>query len=413
MPSKSKRICLTLLAATLILCLCAALPAFANTRGILEPVTQVKPRVTEDLTGRDLSYNVTFDSAGGSAVETQTVKAGGKAVKPANPTYAGYSFIGWYADRAVTVVYDFNQPVYANTTLYAKWQAVASRTLDPGKASDKVKDPTQDQKTTPNDPDQVEPPNPPAPPNLFVTLQPLSVTREEGTNATFRIQAEGTPPLSYQWVYGDADGSTPWIPVPQNINFSGQNTPVLVLTNIDIMYNNKQFRCAVTNPQITIYSSPAILTVIPPGSAGSAGSASGTTATTGVSGSIVIVYKLDQTFYTANGVKVEMDSAPMLIDGRTYLPVRFITDPLGAYVEWDNDERKVTINLSGRTVELWVDNPSAKIDGVVWPIDPNNPGVTPIIINDRVYLPIRFVAEAFQCQVDWNGETSEIIVTYQ
>ena len=408
MPSKSGRICVTLLAATLILCLFAAIPAFAVTRSIGAPASQSKSRATDDITEQNVVYNVIFDSSGGSAVETQIVKSGGNAVKPANPTYTGYSFVGWYTDNKKTVEYDFNQPVYANTTLYAKWTAVASRTLDPGNTSDKSKDPTQDKTTTPNDPEPVEPPSP-EPPNLFITTQPLSITREEGTNTTFRIQAEGTQPLSYQWLYGDDDMIQSMLPVPQSINFSGQNTPVLALTNIDIMYNNKRFCCAVTNPQVTIYSNRATLTVIPPGSAGSA---SETTATTGASGSIVIVYKLGQTFYTANGVVFEMDSAPMLIDGRTYLPVRYITDPLGSYVEWDGDERKVTIILDGRTVELWVDNPNAKIDGAVWPIDPNNPSVAPIIINDRVYLPIRFVTEAFQCMVEWNGETSEITVIY-
>ena len=35
----------------------------------------------------------------------------------------GYEFRGWYADEALTVPYDFSQPVTATLTLYAKWSA--------------------------------------------------------------------------------------------------------------------------------------------------------------------------------------------------------------------------------------------------------------------------------------------------
>gem|GEM_PF-5654168 len=67
------------------------------------------------------TYTVTFNSNGGSAVPAQTVKAGEKAVKPANPTKSGYSFSGWYSDASLTTQYDFNSAVNADITLCAKW----------------------------------------------------------------------------------------------------------------------------------------------------------------------------------------------------------------------------------------------------------------------------------------------------
>ena len=67
------------------------------------------------------TYTVTFNTNGGSAVPSQTVKAGEQAVKPANPTKANSNFAGWYTDAQLTTQYNFNSPVNANITLYAKW----------------------------------------------------------------------------------------------------------------------------------------------------------------------------------------------------------------------------------------------------------------------------------------------------
>lgn len=66
-------------------------------------------------------YTVTFESNGGSAVEAQQVEAGKMAMKPAAPTRDNYEFAGWYTDTAFTNLYDFQTPVTADVTLYAKW----------------------------------------------------------------------------------------------------------------------------------------------------------------------------------------------------------------------------------------------------------------------------------------------------
>ncbi|WP_300295763.1 Ig-like domain-containing protein, partial [uncultured Intestinimonas sp.] len=65
------------------------------------------------------TYTVTFDSMGGTAVEPQTVDAGGKAAEPADPTRDGYTFDGWYT--ADGDLYTFTEPVTADLDLYARW----------------------------------------------------------------------------------------------------------------------------------------------------------------------------------------------------------------------------------------------------------------------------------------------------
>ena len=66
-------------------------------------------------------YVVTFDSQGGSSVASSTVTEGTPVAKPADPTYEGFVFKGWYKEPECTNAYDFNAAVTQALTLYAKW----------------------------------------------------------------------------------------------------------------------------------------------------------------------------------------------------------------------------------------------------------------------------------------------------
>ena len=66
-----------------------------------------------------VSYTVTFDSAGGSKVASQTVAIGGKAKEPTNVQKYGYVLDGWYLNNKK---YDFDAVVEANIKLVAKWK---------------------------------------------------------------------------------------------------------------------------------------------------------------------------------------------------------------------------------------------------------------------------------------------------
>ena len=66
-------------------------------------------------------FEVSFDSNGGSAVESQMVESGALAERPEDPERTGYTFAGWYEDAALETVYNFDKPVTQAITLYAKW----------------------------------------------------------------------------------------------------------------------------------------------------------------------------------------------------------------------------------------------------------------------------------------------------
>ena len=72
-------------------------------------------------------YTVTFNSNGGTSVESLLVEEGNKISEPAMPEKEGYNFLGWYLNNQK---YDFSSSVMMNITLIAKWEKVENNTGD-------------------------------------------------------------------------------------------------------------------------------------------------------------------------------------------------------------------------------------------------------------------------------------------
>lgn len=128
---------------------------------------------------------------------------------------------------------------------------------------------------------------------------------------------------------------------------------------------------------------------------------------------ITLVYKIDQPSYSWNGVVQAMDAAPLIRESRTLLPIRYVADPLGAQTMWNSLERKVTIMTASKTIELWVDNNTARINGVAVLIDPGNPAVMPVVVPPgRTMMPLSFIANNLDCDVVWNSADYSVTVTF-
>ncbi|MEY9974480.1 putative repeat protein (TIGR02543 family) [Lysinibacillus sp. RC46] len=86
----------------------------------------VKKDITLYAKWEKTEYTVTFDSDGGSKVPSQSVEPGGLVKVPSTPLKEGYTFAGWYKDKGLTEVWDFDQDlVTKDITLYAKWSKVS------------------------------------------------------------------------------------------------------------------------------------------------------------------------------------------------------------------------------------------------------------------------------------------------
>jgi uncharacterized repeat protein (TIGR02543 family) len=79
-------------------------------------------------------FSITFDLNEEEALipapENQSVVEGNLVEKPEDPVVPGFTFIGWYTDAECTKAYDFNTPVTARLTLYAKWEDETKGSID-------------------------------------------------------------------------------------------------------------------------------------------------------------------------------------------------------------------------------------------------------------------------------------------
>ena len=97
-----------------------------------KPVTQEKiaadgSTVVNIYYDRNL-YTVSFETNGGSDINSATVRYGATVAKPNNPTKEKYSFYNWYKDNGLSIAYDFDAPVTDNIILYVKWREEAGAT---------------------------------------------------------------------------------------------------------------------------------------------------------------------------------------------------------------------------------------------------------------------------------------------
>lgn len=77
--------------------------------------------ITTPTTPEVKTYTVTFDTRGGSEIESQTVEEGKTVEFPSDPVREGFAFVGWYQAPGYSTTYNFASKVYSDVTLYAKW----------------------------------------------------------------------------------------------------------------------------------------------------------------------------------------------------------------------------------------------------------------------------------------------------
>lgn len=108
---------------------------------------------------------------------------------------------------------------------------------------------------------------------------------------------------------------------------------------------------------------------------------------------------------TLNGKKLEFDVPPMLIQDRTMVPLRAIFEAIGAKVDYDDTTKKITATLGPREITLRVNTPAMYVNGSEYMLD-----VPATVVDGRTLVPVRAVAEAFNCEVTWNGKTNTVTI---
>ena len=90
------------------------------------------------------------------------------------------------------------------------------------------------------------------------------------------------------------------------------------------------------------------------------------------------------------------DTAPLIRNDRTMVPIRIITETLGGKVDWNEAAKEVTLTIDGKEIKMTIGKVLEKY------------GVAPVIINDRTFVPVRFVADELGATVAWDDATKTV-----
>ncbi|MDQ2087118.1 copper amine oxidase N-terminal domain-containing protein [Herbivorax sp. ANBcel31] len=99
------------------------------------------------------------------------------------------------------------------------------------------------------------------------------------------------------------------------------------------------------------------------------------------------------------------DVVPQNIEGRVLVPIRIISEEMGADVEYEHETRTVTITDDDKTIVLNIGETTAYINDVEYELD-----VPADILDGRTMVPIRFVSEAMDAIVDWDGDSQTVVI---
>ena len=117
---------------------------------------------------------------------------------------------------------------------------------------------------------------------------------------------------------------------------------------------------------------------------------------------------------TLNGKTLDTDVPAFTRGGRTMVPVRVITEEMGASVAWMAETNQVAVSLNGRTVTLKIGSPQALVDGESVTLYDNIPAMVAKYQGiERTMVPLRFVAEQLGAWIGWEQDTYTAAISTQ
>ena len=311
----------------------AAKDGFDNSDKVSATFTKVED-TTDEVT-------VTFDSNGGSKVAKQTIEKGAKAEKPSNPKRSGYTFRGWYEDEDLKIKYDFSQPVNEDITLYARWSRSSG-----------------------------------------------SSSSSSGTAVTYKVVIDDTENGAAESDKETASkNTTVTITVKPDKDYEIRKVKVVDSNNNEIKLTDKgDGTYTFTMPASKVYVKATFKEA----------------EKTDVKPEVktdVIKMTIGDIVMTLNDKAFYNDVAPVIVDNRTMVPIRVITEMFGGTADWNEETKEVTLTIDGKVIKMTV--------GVVL----EEYGTAPAIISDRTFVPVRFVADELGAETSWDDATKTVTIT--
>lgn len=111
--------------------------------------------------------------------------------------------------------------------------------------------------------------------------------------------------------------------------------------------------------------------------------------------------------FVVNGEEIKFPDAQPFVDvkGRTQVPSRFIAEALGASAIWNASQQKATFVLGNNKLELTIGQNNYFLNG-----EPKQMDTSAMILDARVYVPAKYVVEAFNAELKWDQAIATLYI---
>lgn len=195
----------------------------------------------------------------------------------------------------------------------------------------------------------------------------------------------------------DGEGKTHLVDITRHVNWTGWKTFHVDLDEYDLQYPIRLKRIYVANPEerqdereprgaIAVDDVSFIVPAIPEEDL-----------------KTLVELSVGSKLMKVDGKERSLDQSPVIVDGTTLVPLRFVSDALGGEIGWNNAEKKVTLLRRQQLIDMWIGQEELIVNG-----EREAVLVAPKILNGRTMVPLRFISENFGWKVHWDNETKTI-----
>lgn len=108
-----------------------------------------------------------------------------------------------------------------------------------------------------------------------------------------------------------------------------------------------------------------------------------------------------------DGKLIESNPKPVIKDGRTLVPLRYISEKLGADVIWEEEDKSIYIYKDNSSVKLKLSSSIIEYqDGLFYGVS----DVKPFLIEDRTFVPLRLISNVLGVYIEWDNESNQVII---
>jgi hypothetical protein len=236
----------------------------------------------------------------------------------------------------------------------------------------------------------------------------------QGTAATIVIDAiDVAGNTAVRTLRVTVDKTPPALTLSQPINFQKiQRLPIVVTgkTEVGALVTVQGTAATVRADGSFEYSiasaadGPLTITVV---ATDGAGNATTRTAAVTVQSTKLIQMQVGTATALVNGQSVTLQTAPIIRNGLTLVPLRFVAETFGVSPVWDGVFQIIDLPLGTRTVRLQIGQRFAAIEGKRVVLD-----AAPIINGGVTMIPLRFIADTLGADTQWEPATRTIIIVY-